>query len=125
MYHQLAFSVGRQTRKNSSMSLHMNSSRLQKTCKLLLICNSEDPDGITLLLTRSALFAKTKPIFRERNLTLCFRDYNMQHLNIYNGPSRLNCIKLNGKLYCFFLFDLILYVLVNIFSVMSGRLLLC
>ena len=43
----------------------------------------------------SALFAKTKLIFRERNII--FLKYNLWLLNIYNRPSWYNCIKLYGK----------------------------
>ena len=36
------------------------------------------------------LFAKTKSIFRERNV-IYFFNYNPWSLNIYNGPSWFNC----------------------------------
>ena len=37
-------------------------------------------------------YAKTKTIFRERNVIL-FGNYSLWHLDIYNGPFQVYCIK--------------------------------
>ena len=51
------------------------------------IANSEDPDEMKAgISSGSALFAKTKLTFRERN-EIYFVNYNLQPFNINIGPS--------------------------------------
>ena len=57
----------------------------------------------------STLFAKAKSIFRERNIYF-FGNYNLWPLNIYNGPSWLNSVKLFGK---FDWFTIIFFIFLN------------
>ena len=64
------------------------------------MANSDDPDEIHHYAAYHhglhCLLIATKSIIRERN-TIVFGNYNLLPLNIYNGPSGLDCIKLYGK----------------------------
>ena len=50
--------------------------------------NSEDPV--------STLFVKVKMIFRQKN-RIFFENYNLTHLDMYNGLSKVYCIKPEGR----------------------------
>ena len=54
--------------------------------------NTENPDEM-----QSTLFAIAKKIFKQKNTI--FFNYNRTHLDMYNGLSRVNCIKPEGRIH--------------------------